>query len=568
MAKKANKKKPKKIEKKSDEKNKKIKTTKATKKEQKIKSQINKTKSGKKKKSSKNTKKDDKKECKKEDNKEEKQENKKTEKVAVTNGEVELDQAVEEVDRYIIAPAKPSEYEDKYYAVTLNYTNVKNNNNKFYIIQLLQDKYTQQYGVLYRWGRVGRFGQVNFVTYKNFDEARLAFLTKLEHKILYGYIKIKTEAKIKKSTNDDDNKNDDGLEKPLANLLRLVFDLKSFNQQMQNIGYDSDKIPLGQLSEEAIRDGYKCLNQLEKIIEDKNISNKSNQIYDLSSKYYTLIPHNFGMYHMSQFVINSMDKIQKENELLDSIKNIKIVSGVLHSNINVDNNDNNGISLKEKLDEFIYNIKYIPKEDIKYEIIQQYLMNSNYLENTSKIQLNDVFEVEEKKIKSKKVVLNIKNTNKKLLWYGVGISNFVNICKNGLELPSAEAPIFSYMFGKGIYFSDVAIKSFYSSHPQNNVGLMLLCEVELGNIEERLKADIKLPQTLEKGKNSVKVIGNKFPDESANYIDENGVIIPTGKIIENQDESKKTYFDFNEYIVYNLEQIKVKYITKVQFIKS
>ena len=383
MAKKAKAKKPKKTEKKSDEKNKKIKTTKATKKEQKIKSQINKTKSEKKKKSTKNSKKKDE----KEENKEKIPENKKTEKVAVTNGEVELDQAVEEVDRYIIAPAKPSEYGDKYYAVTLNYTNVKNNNNKFYIIQLLQDKYTQQYGVLYRWGRVGRFGQVNYITYKNFDEARQAFLTKLENKILYGYIKIKTEAKIKKDINDEEDKNDDGLEKPLANLLRLVFDLKSFNQQMQNIGYDSDKIPLGQLSEEAIRDGYKCLNQLEKIIEDKNVSNRSNQIYDLSSKYYTLIPHNFGMYHMSQFVINSMDKIQKENELLDSIKNIKIVSGVLHSNINENNNDNNGISLKEKLDEFIYNIKYIPKEDIKYEIIQQYLMNSNSLENTSKIQL-------------------------------------------------------------------------------------------------------------------------------------------------------------------------------------
>ena len=404
MTKKTTRKKPKKIEKKSDEKNKKIKTTKATKKEKKIKSQINKTKLGKKKKTTKNNKKEDK----KQEIKEEKQENKKTEKVAVTNGEVELDQAVEEVDRYIIVPAKPSEYEDKYYAVTLNYTNVKNNNNKFYIIQLLQDKYTQQYGVLYRWGRVGRFGQVNYVTYKNFDEARLAFLTKLGHKILYGYIKIKTEAKIKKDINNEDDKNDDGLEKPLANLLRLVFDLKSFNQQMQNIGYDSDKIPLGQLSEEAIRDGYKCLNQLEKIIEDKNKSNKSNQIYDLSSKYYTLIPHNFGMYHMSQFVINSMDKIQKENELLDSIKNIKIVSGVLHSNINVDNNDNNGISLKEKLDEFIYNIKFIPKEDIKYEIIQQYLMNSNYLQNTSKIQLNDIFEVEEKKNKFKKSSIKYK----------------------------------------------------------------------------------------------------------------------------------------------------------------
>jgi hypothetical protein len=77
------------------------------------------------------------------------------EKTAVTYGEIELDQAVEDVNRYIIVPAKPSEYSDKYYAVTLNYTNEQNNNNKFYIIQLLQDIYTKKYGVLYRWVRIG-----------------------------------------------------------------------------------------------------------------------------------------------------------------------------------------------------------------------------------------------------------------------------------------------------------------------------------------------------------------------------------------------------------------------------
>ena len=68
------------------------------------------------------------------------------------------------------------------------------------------------------------------------------------------------------------------------------------------------------------------------------------------------------------------------------------------------------------------------------------------------------------------------------------------------------------MFGKGIYFSDITIKSFYNSHPQNNIGL-LLCEVGLGDLEERMKADIKLPQTLSKGKNLVKVLGMNFPIE-------------------------------------------------------
>ena len=124
------------------------------------------------------------------------------------------------------------------------------------------------------------------------------------------------------------------------------------------------------------------------------------------------------------------------------------------------------------------------------------------------------------------------------------------------------------MFGKGIYFSDIAIKSFYNSHPQNNIGILLLCEVGLGDLEERLKADIKLPQTLSEGKNSVKVLGMNYPDEKGNYSDENGVEIPMGDILINQDESKKTYFGFNEYIVYNLEQIKIKYIAKVQFDKS
>ena len=131
------------------------------------------------------------------------QNSKNIEKTLVSNGEVELDQAVEDVARYRIVEAKPSEYEDKYYAVTLNYTNVQNNNNKFYIIQLLQDIHTKKFGVLYRWGRIGFFGQVNYVIYQTFEEAREAFLIKLQGKLEYGYIKIKMQNKIKQEKNNE-----------------------------------------------------------------------------------------------------------------------------------------------------------------------------------------------------------------------------------------------------------------------------------------------------------------------------------------------------------------------------
>ena len=489
------------------------------------------------------------------------------EKIAVTNGEVELDQAVEDVDRYIIVPAKPSEYMDKYYAVTLNYTNVQNNNNKFYIIQLLQDIHTKKYGVLYRWGRIGFFGQVNYVIYENFEQAREAFITKLQGKLEYGYIQIKMEAKIKEKKIDNEiDMMDEGLVKPLASLIRLVFDLKTMNQQIVKIGYDSDKIPLGQISSEEIKKGYQYLKKIENIIGDEKDRNKiyTKEIYDLSSQYFSIIPHNFGMNHMHKFVINSSERIKEENDLLDSIKNIKVVSGILQQN-NKNNEGKNEISLKEKIDEFIYDIKYIPKEENIYSIIDQYLSKSNRIKNSPKIKLNDLFLVKEKDKSKNNEHKDSKNT--KLLWLGVGIGNFVNIFKNGLSLPSSEAPVFSYMFGKGIYFSDIAIKSFYNSHPQNNIGLLLLCEVDLGNIEERLKADIKLPQTMQKGKNSIKVLGMNFPDEKGSYYNEDGVEIPLGDILINQDENKKTYFGFNEYIVYNIENIKIKYITKVQFDK-
>ena len=493
------------------------------------------------------------------------QNTKNAEKTVVSNGEVEIDQAVEDVTRYRIVEAKPSEYEDKYYAVTLNYTNVQNNNNKFYIIQLLQDIHTKKFGVLYRWGRIGFFGQVNYVIYQTFEEAREAFLIKLQGKLEYGYIKIKMQNKIKQEKNNDElDKNDDGLEKPLANLIRLIFDLKSMNQQIMKIGYDSDKIPLGQLSPEVISQGYKFLKNLENIIGNTNDKKSINtkEIYDLSSKYFTIIPHNFGMNNMHKFVINSQERIKEENELLDSIKNIKIVSGILQQTNN-NNKEKNEISLKEKLNEFKYDVTYVSKEENIYSIIDKYLSKSNEIKNSPKIKLIDLFSVKEKNL------INITNNkNKKLLWYGIRIQNFANVFKSGLSLPPPEAPIYSYMFGKGIYFSDVAIKSFYNSHPQNNIGLMLLCEVDLGNIEERLKADVNLPNTLEQGKNSVKVLGMNFPDEKGSYFDENGIEIPLGDILINQDENKKTYFGFNEYIVYNLDQIKIKYILKVQFDKS
>jgi poly [ADP-ribose] polymerase len=53
-----------------------------------------------------------------------------------------------------------------------------------------------------------------------------------------------------------------------------------------------------------------------------------------------------------------------------------------------------------------------------------------------------------------------------------------------LRIAPPEAPVTGYMFGKGIYFADMVSKSanYCCTSPSNPVGLMLLCEVALGNM--------------------------------------------------------------------------------------
>lgn len=74
--------------------------------------------------------------------------------------------------------------------------------------------------------------------------------------------------------------------------------------------------------------------------------------------------------------------------------------------------------------------------------------------------------------------------NRKLLWHGSRTTNFAGILSQGLRIAPPEAPVTGYMFGKGIYFADMVSKSanYCFTNSTDNTGLMLLCEVALGEM--------------------------------------------------------------------------------------
>jgi hypothetical protein len=204
--------------------------------------------------------------------------------------------------------------------------------------------------------------------------------------------------------------------------------------------------------------------------------------------------------------------------------------------------------------------------------------------------------------------------NRRLLWHGSRITNFMGILSRGLHVAPKEAPQTGYMFGKGIYFADVASKAAQYCHatPQRPWGLLLLCEVALGKQHELQEATYmeRPPPPC----HSTKGCGRVVPDEStarplgmaptslagAGGVADDGMEIegeaaseagsgtsagPStaggsgapvavfGPLIDQQaqqaelaEEQQQQYkLQYNEHIVYDIAQVRIRYLVKVHF---
>ena len=156
--------------------------------------------------------------------------------------------------------------------------------------------------------------------------------------------------------------------------------------------------------------------------------------------------------------------------------------------------------------------------------------------------------------------------NRVLLFHGSRLSNWAGILSQGLRIAPPEAPVTGYMFGKGVYFADMSSKSanYCFANRSNPYGLLLLCEVALGTSNQLYDADHKAGK-LPKGKHSVKGCGRVASKEENFEKLEDGTVVPLGPA-NNVDTNKTSSLNYNEYIVYDTKQIRLRYIAKIKFI--
>lgn len=187
--------------------------------------------------------------------------------------------------------------------------------------------------------------------------------------------------------------------------------------------------------------------------------------------------------------------------------------------------------------------------------------------------MQDIFRIErdgEEERFQQSQYANIKNSNRRLLWHGSRSTNYGGILSQGLRIAPPEAPVSGYMFGKGVYFADISSKSanYCCSFNSGRVGLLLLCDVELGNPMQELTGANYNAGDDAKAKGCLATLGLgataplRWKDASAVHPSLNGVLLPDASAGTGASGTGLG-LGYNEYIVYDVAQIRQRYLLKV-----
>ncbi|XP_075060451.1 poly [ADP-ribose] polymerase 1 [Mixophyes fleayi] len=457
----------------------------------------------------------------------------------------------------------------KIFSATLGLVDITRGTNSYYKLQLIEHDRDTRYWVFRSWGRVGTvIGSNKLEEMSSKEEAIDHFLNLYQEKtgnvwhstnftkypnkfypleIDYG----QEEDVVKKLSAGAGTKSK--LPKPVQELIKLIFDVESMKKAMVEFEIDLQKMPLGKLSKRQIQSAYSILNEVQQAVSE---SSGEARLLDLSNRFYTLIPHDFGM--KKPPLLDKEEYIQAKVQMLDNLLDIEVAYSLLRGG--TDDTEKDPIDVKyEKIKT---DIKVVDKDSEEARIIHQYVKNTHAeTHNAYDLEIVDIFKIEREGERQRYKPFKQLN-NRQLLWHGSRTTNFAGILSQGLRIAPPEAPVTGYMFGKGIYFADMVSKSANYCHPMPGqpTGLILLGEVALGNMHE-LKAAAHITK-LPKGKHSVKGLGRTAPDPSAT-VQLDGVDVPIGKGVTSSVND--TSLLYNEYIVYDIAQVNLKYLLKLKF---
>ncbi|XP_048403741.1 protein mono-ADP-ribosyltransferase PARP3 [Stegostoma tigrinum] len=463
------------------------------------------------------------------------------------------------------------------YDCMLNQTNIGNNNNKFYIIQLIE--LNGSYYCWNRWGRVGEVGQSKLgspvalnAAVKDFekkfkDKTKNDWVNRdsfVAHPGKYTMIEVQQgyeEATIVKNDTVDGSTavskkvKPCTLDKPTQELVSLLFSHDMFKEQMQTMNLDVKKMPLGKLSKQQIAKGFDALDEIEAALKP---SPNRKQLEELSSKFYTIIPHYFGRNRPP--VIDTSEVIQAKRDMLLVLADIELAQSLQaekEQKIKTEIIKEVSHPLDEDYNLLKCDLQLLAPNSEEFQLIKKYVDVTRCSYRPVKIQ--SIWKVDRDGEGTRfKTHDNIEN--RRLLWHGTNIAVVAAILKTGLRI----MPHSGGRVGCGIYFASENSKSAgYVGFTSKGVGVMFLSEVALGKEHSIFQNNSRL-KSAPKGFDSVVARGTTEPDcsQDKEFIFEGKkVMVPQGKPV---NMNLQSHFSQSEYVIYKESQARLRYLLQVK----
>ncbi|XP_009144575.1 poly [ADP-ribose] polymerase 2 [Brassica rapa] len=467
---------------------------------------------------------------------------------------------------------------DDVYDAMLNQTNVRDNNNKFFVLQVLESDNKKTYMVHFRWGRVGVKGQskldgpydscdpaIEIFSNKFYDKTRNHWSDRKEfflHPKSYAWLEVDYGKEENDSVVNDIPKSsskvtrdESKLDPQVAKFISLICSVSMMAQQMMELGYNAKELPLGKLSKSTISKGYEVLQRISEMIERYDRA----RLEELSGEFYTVIPHDFGFKKMCQFVIDTPQKLKQKIEMVEALGEIEFATKLLSIDQGLQDDP-----LYYHYQQLNCELTPVGADSEEFSMVAKYMENTHAKADSGyTVEMIQLFRAS-RAVEADRFQQFSSSKNRMLLWHGSRLTNWVGILSQGLRIAPREAPVTGYRFGKGVYFADMFSKSvnYCYANSGSNDGVLLLCEVALGDVNELIYPDYEA-DNLPTGKLSTKGVGKTAPNGSEAKTLEEGVVVPLGK--PEDHSSTMGMLLYNEYIVYNTEQIKMRYVIQVKF---
>lgn len=484
----------------------------------------------------------------------------------------------------------------------LNQTDIGDNKNKFYVIQLLHPVNDSNSCELFtRWGRVGENGQKQtkgpWAPHQAIAEFKKQFKSKtstnwgdrvgmVTKKGKYTWLERSFEDEddaedtIKdKSDKEPEKTPDSTLAAELQEFCRLIFSTAIIDAHLSSMNYDARKLPLGKLAKSTVLNGFSALKEISELLQKETDGEAISraELVELSNRYYSIIPHDFGRIRAT--ALTSMELLKRELDLVDALGDMEIATKLIQSTVHTDANGNpvNPIDA-QFLSLGLATMDPIMRGGSEFSVLEDYVKHTHgSTHGHIRASIINAFRVERTAETdawhAAGYGTEVKNGERLLLWHGSRTTNFAGILKQGLRIAPPQAPVTGYMFGKGVYFADMMSKSAGYCHPHlsGNVGVMLLCEVAAQPFYEKYDAEYDASENcLKAGKRATKGIGRTQPKrwkdagDALDHPELKGCHMPDGPCGQDDATGGKGYLQYNEYIVYNPAQIRLRYLLMVR----